>query len=96
MTKATALDPRHPGASGQCHLSGRRGHPMIEAQAERYGKGDPDRYKADLLAHYPQGMSPLHRADGGGADGLLPGRGCGLASDRRGAEHRFRQLTAGY
>ena len=29
--------------------------PMIEFQAATYGGGDPDRYKANLLARYPQG-----------------------------------------
>ncbi len=28
--------------------------PMIEHQANTYGQGDPDAYKAALLAHYPQ------------------------------------------
>lgn len=55
MTKALALDLAPRGIRANAICPGDVATPMIEAQAQRFGKGDPDRYKADLLAHYPQG-----------------------------------------
>jgi NAD(P)-dependent dehydrogenase (short-subunit alcohol dehydrogenase family) len=54
LTKALALElaPRQIRVNAVC--PGDVATPMIEFQAERYGGGDPDGYKAKLLANYPQ------------------------------------------
>lgn len=55
LTKALALElaPRLIRVNAICPAD--VATPMIEFQAERYGEGDPDGYKARLLGHYPQG-----------------------------------------
>ena len=54
LTKALALElaPRQIRVNAVC--PGDVATPMIEFQAERYGGGDPDGYKAKLLSNYPQ------------------------------------------
>lgn len=54
LTKALALElaPRQIRVNAVC--PGDVATPMIEFQAERYGEGDPDGYKAKLLSNYPQ------------------------------------------
>lgn len=54
LTKALALElaPRRISVNAVC--PGDVATPMIEFQAERYGGGDPDGYKAKLLSNYPQ------------------------------------------
>ncbi len=54
LTKALALElaPRRIRVNAVC--PGDVATPMIEFQAERYGGGDPDGYKAKLLSNYPQ------------------------------------------
>jgi len=54
LTKALALElaPRQIRVNAVC--PGDVATPMIEFQAERYGNGDPDGYKAMLLSNYPQ------------------------------------------
>ena len=54
LTKALALElaPRQIRVNAVC--PGDVATPMIEFQAERYGDGDPDGYKAKLLSNYPQ------------------------------------------
>jgi NAD(P)-dependent dehydrogenase (short-subunit alcohol dehydrogenase family) len=54
LTKALALElaPRQVRVNALC--PGDVATPMIEFQAERYGGGDPDGYKAKLLSNYPQ------------------------------------------
>lgn len=54
LTKALALElaPRQVRVNAVCPAD--VATPMIEFQAERYGGGDPDGYKARLLSNYPQ------------------------------------------
>lgn len=54
LTKALALElaPRQIRVNAVC--PGDVATPMIEFQADRYGEGDPDGYKAKLLSNYPQ------------------------------------------
>lgn len=54
LTKALALElaPRQIRVNALC--PGDVATPMIDFQAERYGGGDPEGYKAKLLANYPQ------------------------------------------
>ena len=54
LTKALALElaPRQIRVNAVC--PGDVATPMIEFQAERYGDGDPQGYKAKLLSNYPQ------------------------------------------
>src|SRR5262249_39997600 len=55
LTKALALElaPRGVRCNAVCPCDGDT--PMIEYQANRFGKGDPEAYKRALLAIYPQG-----------------------------------------
>lgn len=57
LTKALALElaPRQIRVNAVC--PGDVATPMIDFQAERYGGGDPEGYKAKLLANYPQGAA---------------------------------------
>lgn len=55
LTKALALDLAPRGIRVNAICPGEVATPMIEHQANTYGKGDPEGYKAALLAHYPQG-----------------------------------------
>jgi NAD(P)-dependent dehydrogenase (short-subunit alcohol dehydrogenase family) len=57
LTKALALDLAPRGIRVNAICPGDVATPMIEHQASRYGNGDPEGYKAALLAHYPQGTS---------------------------------------
>jgi NAD(P)-dependent dehydrogenase (short-subunit alcohol dehydrogenase family) len=54
LTKALALElaPRQIRVNAVC--PGDVATPMIDFQAERYGGGDPEGYKAKLLSNYPQ------------------------------------------
>jgi len=55
LTKALALELAPRGIRVNALCPGDVATPMVEFQAERYGAGDPEAYKAGLLAHYPQG-----------------------------------------
>ena len=55
LTKALALELAPRGIRVNALCPGDVATPMVEFQAERYGAGDPEAYKAALLAHYPQG-----------------------------------------
>jgi NAD(P)-dependent dehydrogenase (short-subunit alcohol dehydrogenase family) len=55
FTRALALDLAPAGVRANVVSPGDTATPMLDFQAERYGGGDPEAYKAALLAKYPQG-----------------------------------------
>ncbi len=57
LTKALALELASHGVRVNAVCPADVATPMLDAQATRYGAGDPDAYRANLLKHYPQGGS---------------------------------------
>lgn len=57
LTKALALELAPRGIRVNAICPGDVATPMIEFQAAEYGAGDPEGYKAALLAQYPQGRA---------------------------------------
>jgi len=55
FTRALALDLAPDLVRANVVSPGDTATPMLDFQAQRYGGGDPDGYKAALLARYPQG-----------------------------------------
>ena len=55
LSKTLALDLAPDGIRVNAVSPGDIATPMLEFQAERYGNGDPQGYKRDLLELYPQG-----------------------------------------
>ena len=55
MTKALARELAPQGIRVNALCPADIQSPMLQAQAARYGAGDPQAYFAQLLAHYPQG-----------------------------------------
>jgi len=57
LTKALALELAPQGVRLNAVCPADVATPMLDGQAEVYGGGDPDGYRANLLKHYPQGRS---------------------------------------
>jgi NAD(P)-dependent dehydrogenase (short-subunit alcohol dehydrogenase family) len=57
LSKTLALDLAPDGVRVNCVSPGDIATPMLDFQAEQYGQGDPDGYKRELLALYPQGRN---------------------------------------
>ena len=57
LSKTLALDLAPDGIRVNAVSPGDIATPMLDFQAERYGEGDPQGYKRDLLKLYPQGAS---------------------------------------
>lgn len=57
LTRALALELAPQGVRVNAVCPADVATPMIDGQARIYGRGDPDGYKARLLAHYPQGSA---------------------------------------
>jgi NAD(P)-dependent dehydrogenase (short-subunit alcohol dehydrogenase family) len=57
LGKTLALDLAPHGVRCNTVSPGDIDTPMLEFQAEQYGKGDPQAYYRELLAKYPQGQS---------------------------------------
>ena len=57
LSKTLALDLAPDGVRVNCVSPGDIATPMLDYQAERYGKGNPTGYKRELLALYPQGRN---------------------------------------
>ncbi len=57
FTRALALDLAPDGVRVNTVSPADTATPMLDFQADRYGGGDPQGYKASLLAKYPQGRS---------------------------------------
>ena len=55
LSKTLALDLAPDGIRVNAVSPGDIATPMLDFQAERYGEGDPQGYKRDLLKLYPQG-----------------------------------------
>ncbi|MBF7728904.1 SDR family NAD(P)-dependent oxidoreductase [Pseudomonas sp. N040] len=57
LSKTLALDLAADGIRVNAVSPGDIATPMLDFQAERYGGGDPQGYKRDLLSLYPQGRA---------------------------------------
>jgi NAD(P)-dependent dehydrogenase (short-subunit alcohol dehydrogenase family) len=57
FSRALALDLAPDGVRANVVSPADTATPMLDFQAERYGGGDPEGYKAALLAKYPQGAA---------------------------------------
>lgn len=57
MTRALARELAPKGVRVNALCPSDIASPMLQGQADRYGKDDPAAYFASLLAHYPQGSS---------------------------------------
>jgi NAD(P)-dependent dehydrogenase (short-subunit alcohol dehydrogenase family) len=57
LSKTLALDLAPDGVRVNCVSPGDIATPMLDFQAEQYGNGDPQAYKHELLALYPQGRN---------------------------------------